>query len=673
MRNRWLHFVLIGLLLSFSTASAGEYQGGTESPLRFGVGARELSLGGASIARCDASTAAFWNPARLAEAEYMTLSGFHTNLFDTDVAYQYAGLSIPTLDMGSFGFGVQRLGVDDIERRDSANFLEGSFSDTRLGFHAAYGRYWGSYQVGVSVGLEHHALDNYSATSSPEVNIAIMRSFVPSTSLLGEVDAVLYANNMFGSSVELDQESMTQPSALAAGLTTDLFPSMSNRHRTELSVRLTKVDEVDMAFAAGLEYTYGDMISLRGGLRDDEWSVGVGVGYEWFAFDYALVNRTLGSLHMLAFTTSFGTAVSERRLLKAEQREAEFQDRMQDQLHERNAATIAELVETGRAAFETNLTAEAVNSLDRAMFIARSSGLDTSQISPLLETASQRLEQEQREIEHQLYMDSAQYSLSVNELVNARYFCGQAAKADPGSTDAAVMIAQVNQMLDDNAAREALVTEQVQQIELSLTYGAYKDAIDRAVSLEEIAPDDNTVVQLLKRARFEDLRNRGDRAFAAGQYESALQLVDEAESIFPEHHWSSSLRDRVRQATVPLRSPVPTSSSLAEIVPTEASQKQAEELYRVGQLAFEHGDFEEAISTWERVELLVPDFLSVRNYLVEAYKYLGVEHYSNDQLEQALTVWRRAAELMPHNQEIASYIKRTESEISKIRKLSYEP
>ena len=146
---------LLILLLAFaSSISASEYQGGTQSPLRFGVGARELSLGGAAIARCDAATAPFWNPARLTSAEYLSFSGFHTQLFESDVTYQYAGIAIPTLDFGTIGLGIQRLGIDNIERRDSDNLLTGHFADNRFGFYIGYGRHWGAYQLGVAVGLE---------------------------------------------------------------------------------------------------------------------------------------------------------------------------------------------------------------------------------------------------------------------------------------------------------------------------------------------------------------------------------------------------------------------------------------------------------------------------------------------------------------------------------------
>jgi tetratricopeptide (TPR) repeat protein len=122
---------------------------------------------------------------------------------------------------------------------------------------------------------------------------------------------------------------------------------------------------------------------------------------------------------------------------------------------------------------------------------------------------------------------------------------------------------------------------------------------------------------------------------------------------------------------------VPATAETAETPPpsvvlSDAMRKQVEELYHAGQVAFDGGKFEAAIDSWERIEVLAPDYLSVRQYLVQAYKYLGVEHYGNNELEQALALWRRAAKLTPDNQEIASYIRRTEAELTKIRELSYE-
>ena len=61
----------------------------------------------------------------------------------------------------------------------------------------------------------------------------------------------------------------------------------------------------------------------------------------------------------------------------------------------------------------------------------------------------------------------------------------------------------------------------------------------------------------------------------------------------------------------------------------------------------------------------------MRTYLVNAYKYVGVELYGQNKLKEAVSVWKKAAQLQPNNDEIADYIRRTENEISKMQELSY--
>jgi tetratricopeptide (TPR) repeat protein len=180
------------------------------------------------------------------------------------------------------------------------------------------------------------------------------------------------------------------------------------------------------------------------------------------------------------------------------------------------------------------------------------------------------------------------------------------------------------------------------------------------------------VASLLKRARFGSLSERGDRAFANSDYDLALAIVNDAEALVPKHQWCISLRKRVADAKRATARTAAVSSQDVKQPLSDNVRKEAEGLYRDGQAAFDKGMFEDAIESWERVEVLAPDYNSVRQYLVEAYKYLGVEHYGNNELERALALWRRAAELLPENQEIASYIRRTEAEMDKIRELTYE-
>ena len=500
-----------------------------------------------------------------------------------------------------------------------------------------------------------------------------MRPFGSLNSWIHDIDVVLLANNVLNSSVELDRETITEPASLEAGLSTSLLSEKTTQHRLELSTRFSKTEHIPVTAAAGVEYTYSDMLSVRSGIKDNNWSAGVGVRYHWFNLDYAVVDRDLGLLHMFAVTTTFGSSLSERLARRTAQRETEFQERMREQLVRKNTESIAELLSSGKTALQADLLAQAVSSFDRALFIARNSGIDTTEIVTLLTSASQQLDEQRRLTDNKNYLDSAQVYLSGNDLLNARYFAGLAEIALPESKETLQLISKINERLKESEARDALIKNQIKQIDSLLTYGRYDEAIARATSLQDMAPNDEVVSQLLKRARFEGLRSRGDRAFESGDYKLTLSIIGEAETLFPDHQWTKTLKERVAQATKPRRVKKPTIPPAKETEISESARDQAEEFYQLGQKAFERGNFEDAIAKWERVELLAPNYLSVRDYLVQAYKYLGVEYYGNNNLDRALAVWRRAAELMPDNQEIASYIKRTEAEIAKIRELSYEP
>ena len=102
-------FVMLALMLVAAPAQADE-SAGTESPLMLGAGARALALGGAGVAINTGSDAIFWNPAHLAFHQRGDFSLFRTKLFVDGATYHAGFLTYPTVDMGTFALGYQRLG-----------------------------------------------------------------------------------------------------------------------------------------------------------------------------------------------------------------------------------------------------------------------------------------------------------------------------------------------------------------------------------------------------------------------------------------------------------------------------------------------------------------------------------------------------------------------------------
>jgi hypothetical protein len=149
--------------------------GGTQSPFGLGAGARDLARGASALSSPDPVAAVYWNPSALARVDRIGLGGFHSRLFESGVGYQYLGAAVPTMDFGSFGFGLFRLGVDGIEERDAANVSHGEFDESRMAMYFGYGRSVSGYELGLAVSLEHHSIGDHSATSSPGFNLAVSR------------------------------------------------------------------------------------------------------------------------------------------------------------------------------------------------------------------------------------------------------------------------------------------------------------------------------------------------------------------------------------------------------------------------------------------------------------------------------------------------------------------
>ena len=664
--------IFILCFLAMAAAGVASNDGGTTSPFSFGAGARDLSLGGAGLASGDVTTAPFWNPSRLARAERIALSGFHSSMYESDVAYQYLGVVIPTLDLGCFGIGVFRLGIDGIEKRDAGNLLLGEIDDNRLGLNFAYGRTISGYDVGLAVTMEYHSLDNYSATSSPGLNFSIGRRFEPRLERLQHISIALNGRNLIQPRFKLDDENISYPYTAAAGISVGLVPNPRWNQLVIVSASLTKVDWVDPKLAAGIEYCLNDLLYLRGGVRDSHLSFGVGFKYRAIGFDYALVDRDLGILHMFSIATSFGQSVSRKRQIRATRREAEFNRLMSDRLLARNREMVSALVRDGQEHLSAGNLVEAGNSLNRALFLARNADVDTI---PIHESALE-VEKQLDQIRHLRrlgeYLDTATVRLEAGDYLAARHFASLALTEEPNSVEARELLAKANVAIDELASREDMIQEHLRAVDSLLSYGRIKQALVIVNGLKPFIADNPNIVLAIRRVILERWKAEAVTARSRGDYERAISVLDSALAVFPGHQWCLELRHEI--TGIPEYS-AETASAEESASPGPLSDQLRKEVniaYRAAQDSFERGELSRAIELWQKVERLAPDYLSVREYLIKAYKFVGVDLYSQNRLEEALAVWRKAIKLVPDNKEIIGYINRTETEIRKMDELTYD-
>lgn len=671
--TRLLIYILALILPAIWIIPAGAVNdGGTNSPFSFGAGARDISLGGANLTTSEITTAPYWNASRLIGAERLTISGFHSRLYDSDVAYQYFGLAIPTLDWGCFGIGVFRLGIDGIERRDENNMLLGSFDDNRLAFYFAYARRLSGFNIGLSFMMESHSLDNYSATSSPGINFSIGRSFIINHKRIKEIAFAINGKNIIRPGIDLAGEKINDPYTIDLGVSLKMHPVMKWNNTLTISARLTKIDFIDPRYSAGLEYSFNDLFHLRGGLRDNKLSIGGGISYRMITFDYALAKRDLGSLHLFSITSSFGRSISEKREIRAKLSETKFNSMMINRLASRNIEMIEQLIQKGKEYNDNGVLAGAEQSFDKALFLARNGKVDTTEIYLLLQDANKRLADLNKKRLFSQYLDSARIKLESQDYLATGYFANQALLINPKSDVAGQYLNKANSALENIASSDEMIQERLLAIDSLIGYGQVSHARTIMKSLLQFAPDEKRIQLANRKVEFEYWREKATNAYGTNNLEAALSAIDSALTFFPGHKWCQQLRDRMNTSIEEAFSkPKPAVVISAEPISADL-RKEVESSYKTAQRFFEKGDLSQAVQRWEKVERLAPNYQSVREYLIKAYKFIGIELYGQNYLSEAIVTWNKAIQLNPGNDEINDYIKRTRNEIRKLDELTYD-
>lgn len=208
----------IGMLVAAASAGRAEDGAGTQSPFTLGSGSRALGMGRVGAALADDATALYWNPARLARLERGELSLFRTRLFVDGAGYHAGFVSYPTLDIGSFALGYQRLDVSDIERRDNRNALLGTFEDAESNLLLGYGRpISAGASAGATVRLAQQAVDgNSDLAVGLDLGLALDRPVGREGVHRLGFGAVV--QNAVEPTLRLDQEDVADPRSLKLGV-----------------------------------------------------------------------------------------------------------------------------------------------------------------------------------------------------------------------------------------------------------------------------------------------------------------------------------------------------------------------------------------------------------------------------------------------------------------------
>ena len=254
--------------------------------LRMGLGARALAMGSAFTAISDNITATYWNPAGLANIDYIELGSMYSANMGVDRIYNYFGIA-KKFEFGTIAFSWINAGLKDIpgdqgdydimDNNVIISYGRRLFEELKIGMNCK--AYFNTFTGGVNdteSGFGFDAGIIYSL--HPKLNVGFMIRDIASTT--GE-DDVPYQGNL--------------------GLAVRPFDSNEFLKGITLSGDMRKVkDESKIITGLGLEYAL-DMKTLtnfdantavRLGVNDGHFTTGLGILFKMLEFNYAFTTDT---------------------------------------------------------------------------------------------------------------------------------------------------------------------------------------------------------------------------------------------------------------------------------------------------------------------------------------------------------------------------------------------
>jgi tetratricopeptide (TPR) repeat protein len=279
--------------------------------MQFGVGGRAMAMGGAYYAVSDDATAAYWNPAGLAQLQRKELTAMQATLFEqtklTYVAYAHplkggSTFAISMVQLASTGFEQVSATFDPTTNEPTAISPNGSFEDQQQ----AIGLSWGKRVTDtVSFGATLYDVTRKLAGVSDSfktLNMGVLKQMGPYRLGLG-------IQNAFEQRTGNTQD--TLPVTIKVGNSVKLF-----KERLSLALDASKPLSGAMDVRFGGEYWITHRFAFRFGLLGlptiQETDFGFGINFRSFGIDIAEGIHDLGSTTRFSFSFRFGQSKDDR-------------------------------------------------------------------------------------------------------------------------------------------------------------------------------------------------------------------------------------------------------------------------------------------------------------------------------------------------------------------------
>ena len=295
MKDRFFLFLLIaGLLISLPLNVSAEGSAGTVSLFHtLGAGARQLGLGGACVAMPFDATTIYWNPAAIDYLEHKSASFFYTNLLG-GANYNYFGYVHPTICIGTFGFGMLRVGVGGVEERGpDSPYKLGEFEFSTNEFLFSYGKQVladNSLSFGANIKIDQQSFPGLS-NKATDTGVGADIGLFYRPRLYGSFEGLsvgFLLQNLLSPKLKPGDAADELPRQFKLGVAKTIDLSNTG-NRMLLVMDINKAELNPLNLRVGGEYVYNDMAMIRVGYHNQNGTsnlaFGAGAIFNMFQFD----------------------------------------------------------------------------------------------------------------------------------------------------------------------------------------------------------------------------------------------------------------------------------------------------------------------------------------------------------------------------------------------------
>lgn len=613
MKNKIIKYLfLIFALTGAVYAQQDKGNAGIESLfLRVGCGAKYLSMGSAASAYPNDAYAFFWNPAGMNVVQQKQLGFSIFTLFE-GVQYQQFGYVHPTLNFGTFGFGIARFGVDDIHFYDDVNnipFDQGTFNFWKAKLTLAYSLdVFKGLSLGINANAYRDVLGKFSASGfglDAGLHYGIKSPGVLNNFLFG---CTVY--NILQPQLKMDVEEDVLPYKIKAGMAKKI--TFNQKYYLLLTADVAQSQLKQNEYHAGMEVGLGDLIFIRGGYDRNQLTAGVGLLLNNLELDYGIKSIgdatyfPLSNLFTLKFF--FGKTIDEQKELLEEKRRLEIQRRFNAKVQAERLRDINEGLKNGRSYLEKGDFYNARVEFSKILKIDE----NNKKAKELLQEAveKQRLAEERQQ--NQLLEEEREKVIQkkdstfihkkltegIEALENNNYRKAiekweEGLERDPQNTQLKKyirtaednLVAQINRSL--NRARRLINQGDVSQA-YNLLNQAKEQSQDNTRIYSRVV---NQINSLNKNVDFATNFQKGKQHYDREEYALAVQYFSKALKIQPDH---SETKNYYRNALAHAKGP------------TKEMTEEVRTMFNQGVVLYRQGHYKNALEKWEEALQLDP-------------------------------------------------------------------